>query len=232
MRKRQGCLSLFRMSEFTPTERTQVHRLPKRANYDRETVHRILDEAMICHVGFVVNDQPYVIPTGFGRDGDTLYIHGSAASRMLGAVAEGIPVCITVTLLDGLVLARSAFHHSMNYRSVVILGKARSVESEEEKIAALRTFTEHIVPGRWDDVRKPTPQESKATSVLAIPLEEGSAKIRTGPPIDDEEDYALPIWAGVLPLQLVPSAPISDPRLKHAIEAPANVTRYSRQLSI
>lgn len=220
------------MSEFTPTERTQVHRLPKRANYDRETVHRILDEAMICHVGFVVNDQPYVIPTGFGRDGDTLYIHGSAASRMLGAVAEGIPVCITVTLLDGLVLARSAFHHSMNYRSVVILGKARSVESEEEKIAALRTFTEHIVPGRWDDVRKPTPQESKATSVLAIPLEEGSAKIRTGPPIDDEEDYALPIWAGVLPLQLVPSAPISDPRLKHAIEAPANVTRYSRQLSI
>ncbi|HXQ98658.1 MAG TPA: pyridoxamine 5'-phosphate oxidase family protein [Candidatus Limnocylindrales bacterium] len=232
MRKRQGCLSLFRMSEFTPTERTQVHRLPKRANYDRETVHRILDEAMICHVGFVVEGQPYVIPTGFGRAGDTLYIHGSAASRMLGAAAEGIPVCITVTLLDGLVLARSAFHHSMNYRSVVILGKARSVESEKEKITALRTFTEHIVPGRWDDVRKPTPQELKATSVLAIALEEASAKIRTGPPIDDEEDYALPIWAGVLPLQLVPSAAISDPRLKHAIEAPANVTHYRRHLSI
>ena len=228
MRQRQGCLSLFRMSEFTPTDRTQVHRLPKRANYDRETVHRILDEAMICHVGFVADGQPYVIPTGFGRAGDTLYIHGSAASRMLGAAAEGIPVCITVTLLDGLVLARSAFHHSMNYRSVVILGKARSVESEKEKIEALRTFTEHIVPGRWDDVRKPTVQELKATWVLAVPLEEASAKIRTGPPIDDEEDYALPIWAGVLPLKTVPGATAKDPRLTHQLEPPAYVSKYRR----
>lgn len=216
------------MSEFTPTERTQVRRLPKRGNYDRETVHRILDEAMICHVGFVVGGQPYVIPTGFGRAGDTLYIHGSAASRMLGNAAQAIPVCITVTLLDGLVLARSAFHHSMNYRSVVILGKARGVESEEEKIAALRTFTEHMVPGRWNDVRKPTDQEMKATSVLAVPLEEASAKIRTGPPIDDDEDYALPIWAGVLPLNMVPGKPVKDPRLSHPVEPPDYLIKYRR----
>ena len=216
------------MSEFTPTERTQVRRLPKRGNYDRETVYRILDEAMICHVGFVVDGQPYVIPTGFGRAGDTLYIHGSAASRMLGNAAQGIPVCITVTLLDGLVLARSAFHHSMNYRSVVILGKARGVESEEEKIAALRTFTEHMVPGRWNDVRKPTDQEMKATQVLAVPLEEASAKIRTGPPIDDDEDYALPIWAGVLPLNMAPGTPVKDPRLSHPVEPPDYVIKYRR----
>lgn len=216
------------MSEFTPTERTQVRRLPKRGNYDRETVYRILDEAMVCHVGFVVDGQPFVIPTGFGRDGDTLYIHGSAASRMLGAAAQGIQICITVTLLDGLVLARSAFHHSMNYRSVVILGNARSVESEDEKVAALRIFTEHIVPGRWNDIRKPTVQELKATSVLAIPLKEASAKIRTGPPIDDDEDYALPIWAGVLPLQTIPGAPIKDPRLGHELAPPGNVTNYRR----
>lgn len=228
MRAWQSCLSLFSMSEFTPTERTQVRRLPKRGNYDRETVYRILDEAMVCHVGFVVDGQPFVIPTGFGRDGDTLYIHGSAASRMLGAAAQGIQICITVTLLDGLVLARSAFHHSMNYRSVVILGNARSVESEDEKVAALRIFTEHIVPGRWNDIRKPTVQELKATSVLAIPLKEASAKIRTGPPIDDDEDYALPIWAGVLPLQTIPGAPIKDPRLGHELAPPGNVTNYRR----
>ena len=215
------------MSEFTPTERTQVRRLPKRGNYDRETVHRILDEAMICHVGFVVDGQPYVIPTGFGRAGDTLYIHGSAASRMLGNAAQGIPVCITVTLLDGLVLARSAFHHSMNYRSVVILGKARRVESEEEKIAALRTFTEHMVPGRWNDVRKPTDQEMKATSVLAVPLEEASAKIRTGPPIDDDEDYALPIWAGVLPLKMTAGPPEPDPRLTAEVPIPDHAQRFA-----
>lgn len=216
------------MNEFTPTERTQVQRLPKRGNYDRETVYRILDEAMICHVGFVVDGQPYVIPTGFGRAGDTLYIHGSAASRMLGEAAQGIPVCITVTLLDGLVLARSAFHHSMNYRSVVILGNARSVGSDAEKISALTVFTEHIVRGRWDDVRKPTAQELKATSVLAVPLEEASAKIRTGPPIDDDEDYALPIWAGVLPLSMVPGAAIQDPRLTHQLDPPAYVKNYCR----
>jgi nitroimidazol reductase NimA-like FMN-containing flavoprotein (pyridoxamine 5'-phosphate oxidase superfamily) len=216
------------MSEFARTERTEVHRLPKRGNYDRETVHRILDEALVCHVGFVVDGQPFVIPTGFGRDGDTLYIHGSAASRMLGAAAQGIPVCITVTLMDALVLARSAFHHSVNYRSVVNLGKARIVEADGKKLAALRTFTEHIVPGRWNDVRKPSPQEMRATLVLAVPLDEVSAKIRTGPPVDDDEDYALPIWAGLLPLRIVPGAAEPDPRLQSALPVPAYVQNYRR----
>jgi uncharacterized protein len=216
------------MSNFTPTERTQVRRLPKRGNYDREIVYQILDEAMICHMGFVVEGQPYVIPTGFGRSGHTLYLHGASTSRMLNSAAEGIHVCITVTLVDGLVLARSAFHHSMNYRSVVILGTARRVESDAEKLAALREFTEHIVPGRWDDVRQPTPQELKATAVLALPLEEVSAKIRTGPPIDDDADYALPIWAGVLPLKLTPGIAETDPRLAHKLDAPNYVKNYRR----
>jgi nitroimidazol reductase NimA-like FMN-containing flavoprotein (pyridoxamine 5'-phosphate oxidase superfamily) len=216
------------MRNFSSTERTRVRRLPKRGNYDRESVYKILDEAMICHVGFIVDGQPYVIPTGYGRSGDTLYIHGASTSRMLNSAAEGIPVCITVTLVDGLVLARSAFHHSMNYRSVVILGTARRVESDEEKLAALRTFTEHVVPGRWADVRQPTPQELKATTVLALPLEEVSAKIRTGPPIDDDADYALPIWAGVLPLRLAPGLAETDPRLTHAQDAPSYLKNYRR----
>ncbi len=216
------------MNNFSPTERTQVRRLPKRGNYDRETVYKILDEAMICHVGFVVDGQPYVIPTGYGRSGDTLYIHGASTSRMLNSAAAGIPVSVTVTLVDGLVLARSAFHHSMNYRSVMILGNARRVESDDEKLSALRIFTEHIVPGRWDDVRQPTPQEMKITAVLALPLEEVSAKIRTGPPIDDDADYALPIWAGILPLKLTSGIAESDPHLTHKLEAPAHVKNYRR----
>src|ERR1700757_4185056 len=191
------------MSEFTPTERTQVKRLPKRGKYDADTVHKILDEAFVCHVGFVVDGQPFVIPTNFGRVGDTLYLHGSAASRMLRTLSEGIPVCVTVTLVDGLVLARSAFHHSVNYRSVVILGTAGLVTDPAEKMEALRVFTEHVMKGRWDDVRQPTEQELKATTVLALPLEEVSAKVRTGGPVDDEADYTLPVWAGVLPLETV-----------------------------
>src|SRR5215470_17284690 len=173
------------MSEFTPTERTQVKRLPKRGKYDAETVYKILDEAFVCHVGFVVDGQPYVIPTNFGRVGDTLYLHGSAASRMLRTLSEGIPVCVTVTLVDGLVLARSAFHHSVNYRSVVILGNAKLVEDPAEKMEA-----------------------------LALKLEEVSAKVRIGGPVDDEEDYSLPVWAGVLPLAQIPRAPVPDERLK------------------
>jgi hypothetical protein len=216
------------MSTFTPTERTQVRRLPKRGAYDRETVFKILDEAFVCHVGFVVDGQPYVIPTNFGRAGDTLYLHGSAASRMLRTLSEGIPVCVTVTLVDGLVLARSAFHHSANYRSVVVLGTARLVSDPAEKMEALRLFTEHIMKGRWDDIRQPTEQELKGTTVLALPLEEVSAKIRTGGPIDDEEDYALPIWAGVLPLPVTPGTPIPDARLKAGIAVPENVAKYSR----
>jgi nitroimidazol reductase NimA-like FMN-containing flavoprotein (pyridoxamine 5'-phosphate oxidase superfamily) len=216
------------MSQFTPTERTQVKRLPDRGKYDAETVHAILDAAFVCHVGFVVGEQPFVIPTNFGRVGDTLYLHGSSASRMLKTLTGGIPVCVTVTLVDGLVLARSAFHHSVNYRSVVILGKATLVEKPEEKMSALEAFTEHVMRGRWKDVRPPTDLELKATTVLSVPLAEVSAKVRTGPPKDDAEDYALPIWAGVLPLPVIPGAPISDPKLSAGLEPPENVRKYSR----
>jgi uncharacterized protein len=217
------------MSTFTPTERTQVKRLPKRGAYDRETVFKILDEAFVCHVGFVVDGQPFVIPTNFGRSGETLYLHGSAASRMLRTLSQGIPVCVTVTLTDGLVLARSAFHHSVNYRSVVVLGTARLVEDPGEKMEALRLFTEHIMKGRWDDIRWPTEQEMKGTTVLALPLEEVSAKMRTGGPVDDEEDYALPVWAGVLPLPVVAAEPIADARLKAGTEVPAYMKGYRRE---
>ena len=215
------------MSTFSPTSRTEVHRLPKRGVYDKDRIYAILDEGVICHVGFVVDGQPFVIPTGYARQGDHLYLHGSPASRMLGALAGGIECCVTVTLLDGFVLARSAFHHSMNYRSVVVLGRARFVEDAAEKEAAMRCFTNHIVPGRWDEVRPVTSHELKSTTVLALPLTEASAKIRTGPPIDDEEDYALPIWAGVVPLETHPSTPIPDARISP--DAPAiDLSRFTR----
>ncbi len=201
------------MDTYSPTARTQVRRLPKRATYDKEQVHAILDEGFICHVGFVVDGQPYVIPTGYARFGDQIYIHGSAASRMLRSAGEGIDVCVTVTLVDGFVLARSVFHHSMNYRSVVVLGKARLVTGLEEKRAALRCFTNHIMAGRWEEARQPTEQELKATSVLALPLQEVSAKVRTGPPVDDEEDYSMSIWAGVVPIRSVLGEPLPDDRV-------------------
>jgi uncharacterized protein len=212
----------------TPTQRTTVRRLPKRASYDREQIYSILDEGFICHVGFVVDGQPFVIPTGYGRAGDTLYIHGSAASRMLRSLEGGIEACVTVTLIDGLVLARSAFHHSMNYRSVVVFGKARPVTDPHEKMEALRAFTEHIAPGRWAAVREPAEGEMKATLALALPLTEASAKVRTGPPIDDEEDYALPVWAGVLPIRLTPGEAIPDARLAPGVALPDHVTSWSR----
>jgi hypothetical protein len=194
--------------------------LPKRGDYSQETIYGILDAAFLCHAGFVIDGQPYVIPTGFGRKGETLYLHGSAASRMLRTLAGGVDVCVTVTLVDGIVLARSAFHHSMNYRSVVILGRARQIEDAEEKTEALRVISEQIVRGRWNDVRKPAPQELKATAVLALPIEEASAKIRTGPPLDDEEDYALDVWAGVLPLAMHSGEPLADARLKQGLKVP------------
>jgi nitroimidazol reductase NimA-like FMN-containing flavoprotein (pyridoxamine 5'-phosphate oxidase superfamily) len=196
------------MADYPPTSRTQVKRLPKRAEYQEEEIHRILDEGFLCHVGFVADGQPYVIPTGYARRGRELYLHGSPASRMLRSLGAGIDVCVTVTLVDGFVLARSAFHHSMNYRSVVLLGRARVVSDPAEKREALRAFTDSIVPGRWDEVRPITDQEIKQTEVLALPLSEVSAKIRRGGPIDDQEDLALPIWAGVVPLRTVPGAPI------------------------
>ncbi|MEN3335583.1 MAG: uncharacterized protein V7641_4948 [Blastocatellia bacterium] len=216
------------MERFAPTERTTLKRLPKRAAYDRERVYAILDEAFICHVGFVADGQPVVIPTGYGRIGDVLYIHGSAASRMLRTLGEGIDVCVTVTLIDGLVLARSAFHPSFNYRSVIVFGKARVVTETAEKMAALHAFTEHVIPGRWDEVRAPNESELKATTVLALALEEASAKIRTGPPIDDEEDHARPVWAGVLPLRLAASKPIDDEQLQSGIALPPYVRDYQR----
>ncbi len=216
---------------LTITQKTQVKRLPDRGNYDRTTVHQILDEALVCHVGFVVNGQPFVIPTAYGRVGDRIYIHGSPASRMLRNLKEGIDVCVTVTLIDGLVLARSAFHHSMNYRSVVIFGKAEFVENPEDKLEALKAFTEHVVPGRWAEVRPVKPQEIAGTLVLSLPLNEASAKIRIGPPKDDEEDYALPIWAGELPLRVTAIAPIADPKLPSDIELPASVQDYARPIS-
>src|ERR1700736_5359669 len=205
------------MSEFTPTERTKVRRLPDRGKYESESVYGILDEAFICHVGFVVDGQPYVIPTGFARVNDTLYIHGSAASRMLRTLADGVQVCVTLTLIDGIVMARSGFHSSMNYRSVVILGCAMQVEGRDEKLAALTAFSEQVMPGRWKDLRETTDAELKGTLVLSLPLKEVSAKVRSGPPKDDEVDYALPLWAGIVPLQLTAGNPINDPRLPTGI---------------
>lgn len=216
---------------YTPTPRTRLVRESDRAVYDRETAYRILDEAFLCHVGFVVDGQPFVIPTSYGRDKDNLYIHGSAASRMLRHAREGVPVCVTVTLLDGLVLARSIFNHSMNYRSMVILGRAVLVEDPEEKIKALRLLSEHIIPGRWDDSRQPNERELKATSVLRLPIEEFSAKVRKGPPIDDEEDYSFPTWAGVVPLKTVPDPPVDDSRLLPGQTPPDYARNYSRKRS-
>jgi len=204
-------------------------REPQRAIYDREAVNQILDEAFLCHVGFAVDGQPYVIPTSYGRDSDkdVLYIHGSVASRMLRHLDQGLPVCITVTLLDGLVLARSVFNHSMNYRSVVILGTATVVDDPAEKLAALRAISEHILPNRWDDSRQPNEKELKATSVLRLPINEFSAKVRVGPPVDDEEDYAFPTWAGVIPLEINSGKPIRDERCEQ--ELPDYLKYYSRQ---
>jgi nitroimidazol reductase NimA-like FMN-containing flavoprotein (pyridoxamine 5'-phosphate oxidase superfamily) len=212
-----------------PTARTRVVREPQRAVYDRATAYQILDEGFICHVGFTVEGQPYVIPTGYGRRGDNLYLHGSAASRMLRSLDRGIPVCVTVTLLDGLVLARSIFNHSMNYRSVVVLGTALLVDDPQEKLEALIALSEHILPGRWKESRQPTEKELKATSVLRLPMEEFSAKVREGGVIDDEEDYAFPTWAGVIPLQMVAGEPISDARLLPGQTVPAYAKGYSRK---
>jgi nitroimidazol reductase NimA-like FMN-containing flavoprotein (pyridoxamine 5'-phosphate oxidase superfamily) len=212
-----------------PSARTRLVREADRAVYDRDAAYRILDEGFICHVGFVVDGQPFVIPTGYGRVGDNLYIHGSAASRMLRRVDEGLAVCVTVTLLDGLVLARSIFNHSMNYRSVVILGTARAVNDPTEKLEALRLLSEHILPGRWVESRLPNEKELKATLVMRLPIEEFSAKVRQGPPVDDEEDYAFSTWAGVIPLEMVAGNPINDPRLNLGCAVPAYAKKYSRK---
>jgi nitroimidazol reductase NimA-like FMN-containing flavoprotein (pyridoxamine 5'-phosphate oxidase superfamily) len=208
--------------------RTTVKRLPKRGEYDRQTINAILDEALICHVGFVVDGSPVVIPTIHTRIGETLYFHGSGASRMLRSLRDGVDACVTVTILDGLVMARSAFHHSMNYRSVVVLGKGREVVERDEKLRVLDALVEHVCAGRSRDARPPNEAELRQTLVIAMPLAEASAKIRTGPASDDDEDYELPIWAGVIPLALTPSVPIADARLIAGVTAPEYATRYRR----
>ena len=216
------------MTQMSQTERNTVRRLPKRGVYERERIYEILDEGLICHVGFVVDAQPFMIPTGYVRIGDSLCLHGSKASRMLKALKDGVEACITVTVLDGLVLARSAFHHSMNYRSVVIFGKASVVNDDAEKMEVLRAFSEHIIPGRWAEAREPNRNELNATLVVSLPLNEASAKVRVGPPVDDEEDYDLPGWAGELPRRLVATEAVSDPRLPENIGLPEYVQNYRR----
>jgi uncharacterized protein len=208
---------------MNPTKRTKLGRLPNRGSHEPETIHAILDAAFLAHVGFQMEGQPFVIPTLYGRDEDKLYLHGSAASRMLRGLDTGLKACVCVTVVDGLVLARSAFHHSMNYRSVVAFGTARKIEGAEEKTRALRVISEHLIAGRWSDVRGPSDKELKATAVLEFSIEEASAKIRTGPPVDDEEDYSLPVWAGVLPLRLEAKAPVPDPRLAGNVKLPPYV---------
>jgi nitroimidazol reductase NimA-like FMN-containing flavoprotein (pyridoxamine 5'-phosphate oxidase superfamily) len=211
-----------------PSPRTTVGRLPERARYDRDTIRAILDEGLVCHVGFVADGQPFVIPSTYARWDDRLVIHGSAASRMVRALAGGAPACASVTLLDGLVLARSAFHHSMNYRSVVVVGTATEVVEPEEKLRALEAIVEHVAPGRGASVRPPSEIELRATRVVTLPLDEASAKLRTGPPKDDEDDYALPVWAGEIPLGLEPGRAVADPRLAPGIAVPPHVQLWRR----
>lgn len=214
-----------------PSQRTTIKRVPQRGNYERDTIYQILDEALVCHVGFVADGKPFVIPTAYGRVDDTLYIHGSPASRMLKTLLQEIDVCITVTLLDGLVLARSAFHHSMNYRSVVVFGTATLVQDAEQKLIALQAFTEHVIPGRWEEVRQPSRNELAGTLVLSLPLIEASAKLRTGGPLDDAADYELPVWAGEIPLKLTAAAPITDSRSPRQITVPAYASNYIKSVN-
>lgn len=216
------------MTPPSKNQRSRIKRLPKRGFYDRETIYRILDEALICHVGIVENGGPFVIPINFARIDDTLVLHGAKTSRLLRHIQAGHPVCIEATIVDGLVLARSVFHHSVNYRSVVLFGKGRPVEDEQEKLSALKAVTEHLIPGRWQEARLPNRKELNATRVVSMKIDEASAKVRMGPPVDDPEDYALPIWAGVLPLQEQALAPIRDELLSEDIPLPESITRYSR----
>lgn len=211
-----------------PSDRSAVQRIPERGVYDKEKIYEILDEALICHVAFVDHDQPYGIPTIHTRIDDHLFLHGSRASRMLECLCQGAKACITITLLDGLVLARSAFHHSMNYRSVVILGEGVEVTDRAEKLKVLDALVEHVIPGRLHDAREPDEKELNATRVVSIPIHEASAKVRTGPPSDEEKDYELSVWAGVIPLSLQVGTPQSDPRLREGIDIPDYVTSYRR----
>ena len=217
------------MKAFSKTDQNRIKRKPKRGLYDRETIYQILDEALICHVGFVENKQPYVIPINFARVEDTIVLHGAKASRLLKHIGAGHAVCVEVTLVDGLVLARSVFNHSINYRSVVLFGRGRTIEEDQEKLEALEAITEHIIPGRWREARLPNRKEMNATSVVSIKIDQASAKIRSGPPGDDEADYILPIWAGVLPMQEVSLSPVRDELMAQDIVLPEYITKYSRK---
>ncbi|MGD0610486.1 MAG: pyridoxamine 5'-phosphate oxidase family protein [Anaerolineales bacterium] len=219
------------MTDFPKTGLNRINRKPKHGHYDRETIYQILDEALICHVGFVENHQPYVIPINFARIGDTIVLHGAKASRLLKYIEAGHPVCVEVALVDGLVLARSVFNHSVNYRSVVVFGTGRAVKDDQEKMAALEAITEHLIPGRWREARLPTRKEMNTTSVVSIKIDLASAKVRSGPPVDDEADYALPIWAGVLPLQETALTPVQDELMAQDIPVPEHVAKYSRRKS-
>lgn len=216
------------MTQFANVDKNRIKRLPERGHYDRETIYGILDEALICHVGFVEDGQPYVIPINFARVGDTIVLHGAKASRLLKHIEAGHPVCVEATIVDGLVLARSVFHHSVNYRSVVLFGRGHAVEEEHEKRLALEAITEHLIPGRWQEARLPSPKELNATRVVLIPIDEASAKIRMGPAVDEQEDYALPVWAGILPLAEKSLVPIQDERLPADIPLPEYIAGYSR----
>lgn len=217
------------MTQFKPSPKTRIHRLPKRGHYDKETIYAILDEALICHVGFVENGQPHVIPINFARVDDTIVLHGAKASRLLKHVDAGHPVCVEVTIVDGLVLARSVFHHSINYRSVVLFGTGYAIEDEAEKMSALQAVADHLIPGRWNEARLPNEKEMRSTRVVGIRIDEASAKVRVGPPLDEEDDYDLPVWAGVLPLQETPGSPIRDEAQSNDIPLPEYVAAYSRK---
>jgi nitroimidazol reductase NimA-like FMN-containing flavoprotein (pyridoxamine 5'-phosphate oxidase superfamily) len=216
------------MSEFTPTERTRVRRKPDRANYDRETIYGILDQAFVCHVGFIADGMPVVVPTNYVRVGDKLFLHGSTASRLMKTLGSGAPFCLSVTLLDGIVFSPTATGHSVNYRSVVLMGKAEPIRDPAAKLAAMRDFVEYVLRGRWAAVRPPNEQELKGTMVLAVPLVEASAKIRTGFAVDDDKEYDGTAWTGVLPFRWTPGEPIRDPRGDLTVPVPENIQRYSR----
>jgi uncharacterized protein len=215
------------MKPFAPTARSRVKRLPKRGHYDRETIYRVLDAAFVCHVGYAIGGQPYVTPTAYWREGDHVYWHGNSKSRMLLALEKRPQVCLTVTLLDGLVVARSGFHMSVNYRAAMLFGRPFKVADAADKLAKMEAFVERLYPGHWSSLRAPTKQELKAMTVVGMEIEEASAKIRTGPPIDEEEDYALPIWAGVVPVKMRADKAIEDPRLAAGVERPARLRDFS-----
>jgi uncharacterized protein len=217
------------MTDFSKTDTTRIRRLPKRGHYDRSTIYQILDEALICHVGFVESGQPYVIPINFARMGDALVMHGANASRLLRHIADGHPVCVEATVVDGLVLARSVFHHSVNYRSVVLFGRGKLIKKDEQKLAALEAITEHLIPGRWQEARLPNRKELNATSVVSIEIESASAKVRTGPPVDDEADYSLPVWAGLLPIEARALSPRRDEQQADDVPLPGYIAHYSRK---